>query len=76
MAELHEYESAGDYQRRPAKPCAVCGQPFDTEVHHVTPEGWCEWDQPEHDYGLGRLECVRCGAEEPQEDDYCEECQP
>jgi DNA-directed RNA polymerase subunit RPC12/RpoP len=75
MNELHEYVSFGDYQRRPAGLCSTCGQPYDTDVHHVVAEGWCQWDQEDHDYQMGALECSRCGAEAPAEDmDMCEGC--
>ncbi|HEY2101453.1 MAG TPA: hypothetical protein VGH72_33655 [Pseudonocardia sp.] len=67
--EQHEYESPGDYQRAPDRRCSVCGYPFDTEIHHVVPEGWCEWDMEDHDYPVDGGECRRCGAEEPWDEE-------
>jgi hypothetical protein len=77
MAELieqHECTSVGEYERRrPTGTCTTCGQPYDSDVHHVVPEGWCQWDQEEHAWPVGALECTRCGAEAP-EDELCEGC--
>jgi hypothetical protein len=58
--EQHMYESGGLRST-----CTVCGQMYAAEVHHVVPEGWCQWDEEDHDYQPGLLECRRCGAEEP-----------
>jgi hypothetical protein len=69
--ELHEYISTGDYEKRLTGLCSTCGQPY-REIHHVPPEGWCNWDTEDHDWPMGALECTRCGAESPV--DMCEGC--
>lgn len=61
--EMHEYESSG----KPDRACSVCGQLFDTEIHHVIPDGWCDWITEDHNYDNG--ECRSCGAEEPWGDE-------
>lgn len=66
--EQHLYESP-TLPTRGVPYCYVCGEPPNAEIHHVVPEGWCQWDEEDHDYRPGDPECRRCGAEEPYEED-------
>jgi ribosomal protein L37E len=43
--------------------CAECGLPEDTPLHHVVSAGWCQWDDEDHDWTPGDMECRRCGAD-------------